>query len=54
MSSMLILSSVAILGGIGLTFGVIIAVAQHRLRVWEDPRIDGVTELLPGMSRNCQ
>ncbi|MBR9990148.1 MAG: RnfABCDGE type electron transport complex subunit B [Gemmatimonadetes bacterium] len=51
MSSMLILSSVAILGGIGLTFGVIIAVAQRRLRVWEDPRIDGVTELLPGA--NC-
>lgn len=47
----LILSAVAILGGIGLAFGVIIAVAQRRLRVWEDPRIDAVNELLPGA--NC-
>ncbi|HEX6135715.1 MAG TPA: (Fe-S)-binding protein [Longimicrobiales bacterium] len=51
MSVTLILSAVAILGGIGLAFGVIIAVAQRRLRVWEDPRIDAVNELLPGA--NC-
>jgi Na+-translocating ferredoxin:NAD+ oxidoreductase RNF subunit RnfB len=50
-STALILSSVVILGGIGLAFGVIIAVAQRRLYVWEDPRIDGVTDLLPGA--NC-
>jgi electron transport complex protein RnfB len=50
-SGTLILSSVAILGGIGLAFGVIIAVAQRRLHVWEDPRIDGVNDLLPGA--NC-
>jgi Na+-translocating ferredoxin:NAD+ oxidoreductase RNF subunit RnfB len=50
-SAALILSSVAILGGIGLTFGVIIAVAQRRLYVWEDPRINEVTSLLPGA--NC-
>lgn len=46
-----ILASVAILGGVGLTFGALIALAQRRLRVWEDPRIDGVVELLPGA--NC-
>ena len=51
MSTALILSSIAILGGIGLTFGVIIAVAQKQLRVWEDPRIEGVTGMLPGA--NC-
>jgi Na+-translocating ferredoxin:NAD+ oxidoreductase RNF subunit RnfB len=50
-SGALILPSVAILGGIGLAFGVIIAVAQRRLYVWEDPRIDGVNDLLPGA--NC-
>jgi electron transport complex protein RnfB len=46
-----ILSAVATLGGVGLTFGVLIAVAQRKLRVYEDPRIDGVAELLPGA--NC-
>ena len=47
----MILAAVAILGGVGLTFGALIAVAQLKLRVYEDPRIDGVTELLPGA--NC-
>lgn len=51
MSVVLILSSIGILGGLGFAFGSIIAVAHRRLRVWEDPRIDGVTELLPGV--NC-
>lgn len=46
-----ILTSVAILGGVGLTFGTLIAVAHRKLRVWEDPRIDSVTDLLPGA--NC-
>jgi electron transport complex protein RnfB len=46
-----ILSSVAILGGVGLTFGTLISVAHLKLRVWEDPRIDEVTDLLPGT--NC-
>lgn len=46
-----ILVSVAILGGLGLTFGILIALANRKLRVWEDPRIDGVVELLPGA--NC-
>jgi len=47
----LILTSVAILGGVGLTFGTLIAVANAKLKVWEDPRIDAVEEVLPGA--NC-
>lgn len=47
----LILTSVAILGGVGLTFGTLIAIANAKLRVWEDPRIDAVEEVLPGA--NC-
>jgi Na+-translocating ferredoxin:NAD+ oxidoreductase subunit B len=43
--------SVAILGGLGLLFGALIAVATRRLWVWEDPRIDQVAAMLPGS--NC-
>ncbi len=46
-----ILSSAMIVGGVGLTFGALIAVAHRRFHVWEDPRIDAVTDLLPGT--NC-
>ncbi len=46
-----ILDSVLVLGGVGLVFGSLIALANRRLRVWEDPRIDAVTDLLPGT--NC-
>ncbi|MGD2067531.1 MAG: RnfABCDGE type electron transport complex subunit B [Gemmatimonadota bacterium] len=46
-----IAGSVAILGGVGLTFGALIALANARLKVWEDPRIDAVDDLLPGA--NC-
>lgn len=46
-----ILGSAAILGGVGLTFAAVIAVCHRKLRVWEDPRIDAVTGLLPGA--NC-
>jgi Na+-translocating ferredoxin:NAD+ oxidoreductase subunit B len=46
-----ILLAVAILGGLGLTFGALIALAHRKLWVWEDPRIDGVADLLPGA--NC-
>jgi Na+-translocating ferredoxin:NAD+ oxidoreductase RNF subunit RnfB len=46
-----IVGSVAVLGGVGLTFGALIALANARLKVWEDPRIDDVTGLLPGA--NC-
>jgi Na+-translocating ferredoxin:NAD+ oxidoreductase RNF subunit RnfB len=51
MSTTAVLGSVLTLGGVGLAFGVLIAIAHRRLRVWEDPRIDAVTEQLPGA--NC-
>jgi electron transport complex protein RnfB len=47
----LILTSVAILGGVGLVFGTLIALANAKLKVWEDPRIGSVEEALPGA--NC-
>lgn len=47
----MVITATLILGGLGLTFGVLIALAQKKLYVWEDPRIDGVTGLLPGA--NC-
>ncbi len=46
-----ILVSTAIVGGVGLVFGVLITVAHMKLKVWEDPRIDAVQDLLPGS--NC-
>jgi Na+-translocating ferredoxin:NAD+ oxidoreductase subunit B len=47
----MIITAVAILGGVGFTFGALIALANRKLSVWEDPRINGVNELLPGA--NC-
>jgi H+/Na+-translocating ferredoxin:NAD+ oxidoreductase subunit B len=46
-----LLGSVAILAGVGLVFATFIALAYRRLRVYEDPRIDIVTNMLPGA--NC-
>ena len=43
--------AVGILVGLGLTFAVILAVANKQFWVYEDPRIDEVTEKLPGT--NC-
>jgi Na+-translocating ferredoxin:NAD+ oxidoreductase RNF subunit RnfB len=40
-----------ILGGVGLAFGALIAVVHRYFKVWEDPRIDGATDRLPGA--NC-
>ncbi|AHG92619.1 Fe-S cluster domain protein (plasmid) [Gemmatirosa kalamazoonensis] len=45
------ITAVAILGGIGLVFAVLIALANRKLRVWEDPRIDAVAAMLP--NANC-
>jgi electron transport complex protein RnfB len=45
------LLSPAILGGVALTFAVLIAVANKKLKVWEDPRIGAVVDMLPGS--NC-
>src|SRR5210317_467529 len=49
MNSMLL--APAIMVGIGLFFGTILAIAQRFLKVEEDPRIEGTNELLPGT--NC-
>lgn len=46
-----VLGSIAILGGVGLVFAIIIALAYWKLRVWEDPRVDTVASMLPGA--NC-
>jgi Na+-translocating ferredoxin:NAD+ oxidoreductase RNF subunit RnfB len=47
----MILDAILILGGVGLVFGLLIALANKKLWVWEDPRIDAVAALLPGV--NC-
>jgi Na+-translocating ferredoxin:NAD+ oxidoreductase subunit B len=46
-----ILLAATILGGVALTFGVLIAAANRKFHVVEDPRVDGVVALLPGS--NC-
>ena len=46
-----VIGSVSILSGVGLVFAILIALAYWRLRVYEDPRIDAVTAMLPGA--NC-
>ena len=40
-----------ILAGLGLLFGIILSIAYSRFKVFEDPRIDIVEEMLP--SANC-
>lgn len=47
----MILLAVAIIGGIGLVFATLIAVANRKLKVWEDPRIEVVAGMLP--NANC-
>jgi Na+-translocating ferredoxin:NAD+ oxidoreductase subunit B len=51
MDALTVGTAVAILAGVGLTFGALIALTHRKMWVWEDPRIDGVNELLPGA--NC-
>ncbi len=43
-----VFGSVAILGGVATVFGALISVVNARFKVWEDPRMDGVRDLLPG------
>ncbi|MBT8489102.1 MAG: Fe-S cluster protein [Gemmatimonadetes bacterium] len=43
-----VVGSVVILGGVATVFGAAISIVNARFRVWEDPRIDGVRDLLPG------
>ena len=51
LSAPAILTSAVILGGVGLVFASLIAIANRKFYVWEDPRIDVVAGLLPGA--NC-
>ncbi|MHC4819675.1 MAG: (Fe-S)-binding protein, partial [Planctomycetota bacterium] len=46
-----VLVSALTLGGLGLVFGILIALANSKLKVWEDPRLGSLTDLLPGT--NC-
>jgi H+/Na+-translocating ferredoxin:NAD+ oxidoreductase subunit B len=46
-----IIISVGILVGLGLVFATFIAIAYKKLKVYEDPRIDKVDEMLP--HANC-
>lgn len=48
---MIILQAVLILGGTALVFAIFIAAANKKLKVWEDPRIDVVSAMLP--NANC-
>ena len=45
------ISAAAVLGGLGLLFGAILALSDRFFKVEEDPRIDAVEHLLPGS--NC-
>ncbi len=46
-----IIIAISIVGGLGLLFATVIAIAYKKLRVYEDPRIDQVEEMLP--HANC-
>ena len=46
-----LLTAPAIMVGIGLFFGAVLAIAQRFLKVDEDPRIEATNEMLPGT--NC-
>ena len=48
---MIIIQAILILGGTGLVFAIMIAAANKKLKVWEDPRIDVVAAMLP--AANC-
>jgi RnfABCDGE-type electron transport complex B subunit len=45
------LIAIAFIGGLSLTLAIILAIANSKLKVFEDPRIDTVEEMLPGA--NC-
>ena len=51
MEPLTVAAAAGILAGVGLVFGALIALANRRFKVWEDPRIDEVAALLPGA--NC-
>lgn len=47
----MILHAIVVLGGMGLIFALFLALANRKLWVWEDPRIDVVASMLP--NANC-
>ncbi|MES1259767.1 MAG: (Fe-S)-binding protein [Gemmatimonadota bacterium] len=47
----LTVTAIVILGGMGLIFALFLALANRKLWVWEDPRIEVVASMLP--SANC-
>lgn len=47
----MIVDAVLILGGTGFVFATFIALANRKLRVWEDPRIEVISAMLP--QANC-
>jgi len=47
----LVLTSILSLGGLGLIFGAVLAFAARRFGVRVDPRVEEITEILPGS--NC-
>ncbi|MFQ5427525.1 MAG: RnfABCDGE type electron transport complex subunit B [Thermodesulfobacteriota bacterium] len=51
MSTGILISSVVSMGGIGAVLAAFLAVADKKLRVEEDPRIEALVEILP--STNC-
>ncbi len=48
---MQLVSSFVVLGGLGVIFGALLAVAAQRFAVEEDPRVETICDLLPGA--NC-
>lgn len=46
-----ILIPLAILGGLGLLFGIILSIASKQFKVYEDPRLDILENMLP--NANC-
>ena len=46
-----VLIPLAILSGLGLAFGIILSIAYKQFKVFEDPRIDIVENMLP--NANC-
>jgi electron transport complex protein RnfB len=48
---MSVIIAIAVLGGLTLVLAIILVIANHKLYVYEDPRIDTVEEMLP--HANC-
>lgn len=45
-----ILTAVLCVGGIGIAFGILLAVASKFFAVEKDPRLDEITEALPALT----